>query len=162
MIEVLAAVLAWLASPDDVEQLRRTAPSYLTSTRARDHLGAARAAQVVTSVDASLLLSIAHHESRYSVRERTAEEGGKFSCGSMTPEPKRRCAAADLTLVGGYLAGARHLRVWLDTCGGNRWCALTGYAGGHRLIAMCKRQHLRACATPWVFQQRARMIRPVS
>lgn len=150
---LLALVLSLLASPDDVARLRASAPTYLTLESAREHLGAARAAALVYAIDATLLLSIAHHESRYQHDEVTAERGGRVSCGVMTPEPVARCGAS--TMLEGYLAGAEHLRRWLDACRGRRRCALTGYAGGWYLIRYCTARRHRSCDTWRVFERRA-------
>jgi soluble lytic murein transglycosylase-like protein len=131
---------------------------YLDAIAAVQHLRAARVAAVVVDVDPDLLLSIAHHESRYSATEATPEVGGRVSCGVMTPEPVAACGAA--TMLDGYLAGARHLRGWLDACHGDQRCALTGYAGGYRLIAICRDDATRrACAVADAFLNRAAWIR---
>ena len=58
----------------------------------------------------------------------------------MTPEPHAApCSPDELTVLGGYLDGARHLRAWLDICGGNETCALRAYAGGSGLARACVR-----------------------
>lgn len=145
----LALLLTVLASPSEhaIAGLRATAPDYLTTHSASGHLVAARAAGAAHGVSASVLLAIAWHESRYVTSEVTPEPGGRVSCGVMTPTPQRRCRPWELTLLGGYDAGARHLKVWLDLCAGRMRCALLAYAGGFGLV--------RACAAgPWIVDGR--------
>lgn len=162
---MIALVLIWqviVGDPLDALALQQTAPSDLTVHTAWEHLIAARTAGRVWSVDPNLLLSIAHHESRYQHGEITPELGGKVSCGVMTPEPildRRECRVATSSILDGYLSGARHLRGWLDVCRGNLRCALTGYAGGYYLIYSCEREHAKACETWGVFLRRAAQIR---
>lgn len=169
---ILRFVIGWvLAWTDPVAgQLAtgalRTAPSYLTTATAIDHARAAVIAAHVYRVDPSLLLSIAWHESRYEVATVTPEVEGKVSCGVMTPVPtwsSKACIAATSTLLGGYLAGAAHLRDWLDAERGNLWWALVGYAGGGKergLIGVCLKDPSHAkCDTPAVFLERAARIR---
>lgn len=150
----------------DAAALQRTDRVDLTLGAAVENLAAARAAAPEYDVDADLLLSIAWHESRYTPRAVTAEPGGLWSCGVMTPEPMRTCRPGDL--AAGYRAGARHLRGWLDAERGNLRRALLGYAGGFRLIAECARgpvlieragRDLDLCGTPDVFLDRAAWIR---
>lgn len=160
---ILELVFAFLVDRADAEALRATAPLYLTTDTAAENLTAARIAAAITDTDPDLLLSIAWHESRYESTQVTPEVGGKVSCGAMTPEPthdRTACRDATSSLVSGYLAGARHLRVWLDASHGNIKTALTGYAGGYRLIAACRRgERVHGCATPDVFLGRAQRIR---
>lgn len=147
MLEIIVAIVSIFVSPDDAHALRSTAPgSYLkTDDIARDHIAATIVVGIVTRTEPADLLAIGHHESRHKVGVITPEGPGwwydndgagpkhfaraRFSCGVMTPNPVPSCDEDSLTLVGGYLTGARHLRVWLDRCGGNRICALNGYAG---------------------------------
>jgi hypothetical protein len=132
----LLVFLRLLVPASDAEALRRTAPQYLDHELAAEHLAAARVAGAVFSVDPDLLLAIAWRESRYVASAVTAETGGRVSCGVMTPEPTTNCVQQ--TVLDGYLAGARHLRVWLDATHSER-AALLGYAGGYRLIEACRR-----------------------
>lgn len=159
MIAVVIAFLTAVADPttDDLAAgAARTAPAYLTPDTALEHATAAATAARVYRVDAALLLSIAWHESRYSVAAVGPEARG-VSCGVMTPEPVARCPRA--TMLGGYLAGAAHLRTWLDATH-DEHTALLGYAGGYALIAACARgEKLHGCTTPAVFVGRARAIR---
>ncbi len=163
ILEWIASIVAALCPSSAVSHLRSTAPTYLTTDAdARDHLASALVAGAAYAVPA-LLSSIAWHESRYQQRQITPEVGGHASCGVMTPEPTTRagCRRATSTLLSGYLAGARHLRGWLDVCGQNVACALWGYAGGYRLIAACRAGvDSRGCRVPWVFVERARAIGP--
>lgn len=160
MIDLLAAIVSLFVSAQDAEALRRTAPHYLTASSAEQHLAAARVAELATGVDADLLLSVAWHESRFGPTVVTAEPGGLVSCGVMTPVPKKRCHAHELTLGGGYLAGALHLRGWFDACRGSQRCALQGYAGGFALIRVCfNAPNDRRCAIADVFLDRAAWIR---
>jgi len=142
MTILFAILLALVGEPtaSEAEALRHTAPEYLTLEAAGAHLRAARAAGLAHRVPAELLLSIAWHESRYTPRTQTPEPGGRVSCGVLTPMPQRRCSRADLTMLGGYDAGAAHLRVWLDVCGGSTRCALLSYAGGGVLARACVRR----------------------
>jgi hypothetical protein len=59
------------------------------------------------------------------------------------------------------MAGARHMRAWMNAprCHGQLHCALTGYAGGGRLIRYCAEGgDGRGCEAPGVFLARARWI----
>lgn len=139
MGSLIALWVVWLAltpAPDRVEALKRTAPQYLSTRAATDHLQAATLAGVAYCVRPSLLLSIAWHESRYAIATVTPERGRRASCGVMTPTPIARCGAP--TLLGGYVAGAAHLREWLTACRGGVTCALRGYAGGYALMRACE------------------------
>lgn len=114
--------------------LARLTP-YLTPEKARDHLVAARVAGLLHGEDPSLLLAVAWHESNFSPSQVTREPGGRVSCGSMTPFPKKRCTSQELTLLGGYLVGAEHLALW------RRYYpreALLAYAGGGGLVRVCR------------------------
>jgi hypothetical protein len=172
-------VSLWLAmqsTPAEADALRGTAPGYLTPWSASLHLGAARVAADRYGVDADTLLAIAHHESRFSPGTRTMEPpdsaGARVSCGVMTPVPKRSCADLDLTVLGGYLAGAAHLRTWMDACHArDHWrhdvhdreilrCALWAYAGGRGFRAFCRAHEGRAgCDAVVKFEEMARVIR---
>ncbi len=123
-------------TPEDVEGLRRTAPSYLTTETARDHLVAARVAGAVYSVDPDLMLSIAWFESRYTVNVVGPEVRGKHACGVMQPIMETGCPK-NPTLLGGYFEGAAHLRTWLNAAHGDMRTAMLGYAGGYALIKAC-------------------------
>lgn len=162
MIELLAAALAWLCPPASGRALSTTAPIYLTEVTACRHLAAATIASIDSDVSASMLLAIAWQESRYTQRARTVEAGGKWSCGVMTPEPTRsvaKCRAAIQSLAVGYLAGARHLAVWLQACRRDLACALTGYAGGYRLIVACRSgADWRGCRAASALVRRSRWI----
>lgn len=154
-MSILIALLTalGLARADDSDALRQTAPTYLTVEDARVHLAAAQLAADARGVPAELLLSIAWHESRYVADARTREPGDRWSCGVMTPEPHAgECRPEELTVLGGYLAGATHLRVWLDACGGDVACAERGYAGGYHPSD-------RARTAAQVFADRAALIR---
>ena len=160
---IVTTLLALLVSDDDADALRSTAPTYLTVDTAREHLVAARLAAVATGTDADLLLSIAWHESRYQHDAVSQEAGGRVSCGIMTPTPVARCPRGQ-TILGGYMAGAQHLRSWYDATGHQR-AALLGFAGGYRAIRRCAqgpmyiRPGVDGCKTPEVFQHRARWVR---
>lgn len=166
MVAFLLAVVSSLVDPR-VDSLahgaRATAPSYLTADTARDHAFAALVAAKTYDVDPSLVLSISWHESRYIADTVTAERGGKWSCGPMTPEPLAQaggaCLLARRSLLAGYLAGARHLRVWLDVCHGSERCGLVGYGGGFALLRLCATDDVRGCHLPEVFRARADAIR---
>jgi hypothetical protein len=160
---MIAAILhLMLFAQDDGRALARTA-SYLSVDRATSHVAAAELAAATYDVDADLLLSIAHHESNYQYTVISKEPRGKVSCGVMTPVPTHshaECSAARRSILAGYLAGAQHLRTWLEVCRGNRYCAEVGYAGGYRLIAACRRgEKLHGCTIPANFESRAAWIR---
>lgn len=148
--------------------VHRTAPAQLTEAAALEHAHAALTAGLMFDVDPALLLAIAHHESRYDATARTREPGGKWSCGVMTPVPQASGACTVSTVIAGYLAGAAHLRTWLDAARGDVRLALVGYAGGYALIGRCRRGPVivargprtkDVCRTPEVFLARARRIR---
>ncbi len=157
-MNLLAFLMILSCSDDDVERLRVTAPSYLTTESAREHLGSARLAGSLTQIDPAILLSIAHHESRYSMHEVTQEQRGKASCGVMTPQPLATCRPAQ-HLWESYLEGARHLRQWLTAARGSTRYALTGYAGGYHLINYCLYNDHKNCDVADVFLRRASAIR---
>lgn len=154
-MSIIIAIVVALFSP--AEGLRRTAPLYLTEASASEHMLAAHIAGAVYDLEPELLLSVAWHESRYTITF-TPEAGGLTSCGTMTPEPLAKCTST--SILDGYVAGARHLRTWLTACRGGMRCALIGYGGGFRLLETCRtdKQH-RGCALPEVFLHRARWIR---
>jgi hypothetical protein len=136
LLHLIAPIVAMFAaifvSPEDADALVRTAPAYLTHDTAISHIASARAASWLTHTQSPMLLSIGHHESRYTRDVVTPEPGNRTSCGVMTPEPLRdrqQCLLATETLAQGYLAGARHLHQWLIACRGNETCAVRGYAG---------------------------------
>lgn len=152
---VVILYLALYGNAGDGAALARTAPADIAPYDAELHVAAAEVAGRAYRLDPNLLLSIAHHESRYQVATVTPELAGA-SCGVMTPEPRRQCPPPDL--LGGYLAGAAHLATWRAACRGNLHCALTGYAGGYHLLELCERDHVRACDTWRVFLGRAAWI----
>jgi soluble lytic murein transglycosylase-like protein len=130
MWHIVAFISSLMVSDADAEALRQTAPNDLTLETAREHVGAARFAATIYRVEPEDLLAIAYHESRYTADAITHEPGNRVSCGVMTPRPKRQCSPWELEIVGGYLAGAAHLREWYDVRRNNRIYALNGYAGG--------------------------------
>lgn len=173
IIHIIIALLS-LPSP---EGLRSTAPTYLDSDAAREHMTAATLVSAALEVDRDLVLSIAHHESRYDTGAIGREAGRLVSCGVMTPYPTTHCPKRPL--LAQYLDGARHLRVWIDACEndprkrcdklGRYRSALLGYAGGWRAITNCTkrgviwiRPGVDGCKTPDVFTDRARDIRRAS
>lgn len=111
-----------------------------------DHRVAATVAGVVYDAPPMKLLAIAEHESNLRADVVTREPGDRVSCGPMTPTPQRACRRIELTLVGGYLAGARHWTTWRSICSarfrtttGLEWCADLAYAGGLALVRACAR-----------------------
>lgn len=167
LLMIIAAFLDASSVPDG---LRATAPTYLTPDAAREHAIAAFEAAWRYDVDPYIVLSIAHHESRYQHRVRFREAVGGHSCGVMTPEPltdQKLCDEAMSSIAAGYFAGARHLRTWLDhpRCQGDLYCALSGYAGGTLFMDRCRdtpSQYPTECAIPGVFLYRAQLIRRAS
>ncbi len=173
---IISLWLALLSTPAEAEALRETAPTYLTRWSASQHLGAARFAEVAFDIDAATLLAVAYHESRFRIGAQTQEppdsRGARVSCGVMTPAPQRRCSDLNLTLLGGYLAGAAHLRQWIDICHAkDRWrhdvrdveiqsCALWAYAGGLGFREHCaKGAELAGCGAVKKFEEGAERIR---
>jgi hypothetical protein len=119
------------------DDFRETAPEDLSPREAERQLVAALWVAAVTGERHSDMLSIAHHESRYTntvTHERLRGRWIGDSCGVMTPfaehERGRRCHSWELTTLGGYLIGALHLKEWRTACRGDRTCALRGYSGG--------------------------------
>lgn len=155
----LLYLLLNLLSPStssQVEAFRLTAPDYLTSETARDHLEVARAVGIWYQVAPSVLLSIAYHESRYEPGTITPEPGQRVSCGVMTPVPKTRCSPWELSVLGGYTAGAEHLALWRAYYPGHE---LLAYAGGGWMVAMCAAIPSDArCQIQGAFLARARRI----
>lgn len=167
---LLAIAIALLADNDDVAALRDSAPAYLTLDTAREHIGAARMAADRYGVDVNLVLSIAYFESRYQPTAFGREHHGLFSCGLMGVGPVQACDQAELTIIDGYLAGARTLRNWMDTARRARHhpandragriiadcvdklprpqCAMLGYAGGWDLIEVCTNGQHPNCEIP--------------
>lgn len=137
----MSALLTLLAllfpPPADVEALRSTAPSCLTTETARQHLVAARFAGAVYNVDPDLMLGIAWYESRYITTVVGPVVKGKRACGVMQSIMKDGCPK-NPTLEDGYLEGAKHLREWLDASRNDLHTAMLGYAGGYALIKACK------------------------
>jgi len=162
MIDILTAfALAFLADATDVERLRQTAPTCLTTTTARDQLGAARAAANKYSVRPELLLGIASRETCHGARLIAREKSGHYSCGvgqvtNLTGGP---CEAFTLTVIGGYLESARVLNAFAMVCKGDEHCALTGYAGGFYLISYCRKNAHAHCGIPSDYLARAARIR---
>lgn len=161
----LLALIMMLTPARDVEAFQRTDRFDLTAETAREQLASARIAGQLYNIPPEMLLAIAWHESRYHADAVTVEPGHRVSCGVMTPTPQRRCSSAELTPFGGYVAGAKHLRMWLDHCNGNTWCALTAYIGGMGLVRVCAhgtwivRPGVDACDVVHQFRSRAALIR---
>lgn len=162
MIRLLLVLLGW----GDARALQSTAPSYLPSVElAAEHLGAARWAGAQYGVDPDLLLAIAFRESRYQVKAVTKETSGKLSCGLMMVTMPKGTPCPDESILAGYLAGAAHMREWMQATR-SQHDALLGYAGGYPMIKKCQEgpiMRVRAgrevdlCSTPELL--RARWIR---
>lgn len=156
--------LAQLTTTDtDVQGLQASAPQDLTISTARTNMISARVAGSMYAIDPDLLLSIAWHESRFQINVRTRLPTTSLqSCGVMTPTPvaSAQCAVQSSSTLAGYLAGASHLRTWLNASHNNVELALGGVSGGYHFIAACRTEPTRAvCRTPQVFLARARRIR---
>lgn len=164
----LRVALAILTPTSDVdaEGLHRFAPNEVTVERAREHVWAARAAATIYDVDVDTVLAISYHESHFQEDVATAESGGRVSCGAMTPYPTSACSPR--SLLSQYLDGTRHWAIDWRRARDVRDAreALLGYAGGYRLIRMCRqgpviRRGARGddlCRTPDVFARiRARI-----
>jgi Transglycosylase SLT domain len=136
MMEWALWIVIWLTSTSDAEALRRTAPTYLDVNTARVHLAAARVAGEAYKVDPDLLLAIAWRESRYDVNAVTRERSTKLSCGLMMITMPKGQPCPRASVIGGYLAGAAHLREWMKITKSTR-DALLGYAGGFPMIKAC-------------------------
>ncbi len=133
---IFVIINALLAPQSDAEALRSTAPSYLTVESAEAHLFAARIAGGIYDVEPDLLLAIAWHESRYTVKTVGPLVRGKRACGVLQPIMERACDP-NPTLLGGYIEGAGHVREWVRAAKGNIDIAMLGYAGGYALINAC-------------------------
>jgi hypothetical protein len=153
-------------SSADVAGLQRTDPTDLTADSALEHLTAATIAGAFTGTDPNLLLSLAWHESRYQANAIGPESNHRVSCGPMTPEPVAHCTSS--SLLAGYIAGARHLRTWLDAMHGNEREALLGYSGGYAFRRKCHAGPVIAhragrdvdlCTVVEIFEWRAEWIR---
>jgi hypothetical protein len=166
-MSTIFTVLTWLlASSNDAEALRKTAPSYLTTETAGEQLIAARIAAATYRLDADLLLSTAYYESRYTANVVGPVVRGKTACGVMQPIMETKCVGQ--TFAEGYLEGAKHYRGWYDACRGNERCAILGYGGGYALIKKCAEGPLNVersgktfdlCTLPDVRLGRARWIK---
>jgi hypothetical protein len=151
MIDILAALLAILATDLDVERLRASAPQYLTSDQARAHLGAARAGGLLADEDPYLLLATALRESNYRANVVYREASGALSCGVVQAPGLTwaDCRHQMTSLAYGYLSGAQHLANWRANarCRGSTACALGGYAGGYPYLDACGHSTAGPCGT---------------
>ena len=149
MHEVIIALFTLFASLVDrpaAEALVSTAKvTHLTVEVAAQHVAAARFAAVLTDIDPDLLLAIAHFESRYRPTVVGPLVRGKRACGVLQHVPiKAKCPAP--SILRDYVNGARHLAEWVHAQRGDIKRALTGYAGGYRLLEKCDSgEALRAC-----------------
>ncbi len=169
-MNLIVALLLHGLTPAPAETLafQATDPQHLTTDVAAEHLTAARFAGLMYDVDPAILLGIAWHESHYT-NAITKEPGHRVSCGPMTPVPHRGyCSADELSTIGGYLIGAKHLRMWMDhtRCGGQVRCGLTSYVGGGGLVRVCTRKGRSmnafrhdACRAAPEMMLRARLVR---
>lgn len=161
MFEIIVALLVNFVSPTYAEGLRSTAPGYLTTETAREHVAAAFVAGAITDTEPSILLAIGHHETRYVFTEITREPpdpitgAPRWSCGVMTPEPMTsltRCRTATVSIVAGYMAGAAHLRRWLNTRHGSLHAALRGYGGKAAPVFMWRAAWIRRTWAPRIWR----------
>lgn len=172
LLDLIVSFVALFVTPDAAQGFFSTAPTYLKDEEtARQHLAAAVVAGAMTRTKPETLLAIAWHESRYKHTETTREPPdprtgqARWSCGVMTPEPitdRKVCEEIAGNLAAGYLAGAQHLRAWLDVCGDHSGCALLGFAGA--ATHDCSSTMTLACIAARDFAMRsmwiARAIRP--
>jgi len=171
LLDLIVSFVAMFVTPDAARGLSSTAPAYIDEDSARQHLAAAVVAGVMTKTKPETLLAIAWHESRYKYDAITREppdpvtRQARWSCGVLTPEPitdRRACEVIAGSLARGYLAGARHLRAWLDACGDHSGCALLGFAGA--ATHDCANSPTRACVAARDFAVRSmwitRVLRP--
>jgi len=139
---VLITLLSFLLGDADVERFRATAPTYLTTESAREHLSTAMAAAVVTDEDPYVFLAIALGESTYKANVVKVEVSGTLSCGVIqaTAPNWSACNRMRASLWEGYYAGALLFRSWRTNprCAGSTACALAGYAGGWRALDFCR------------------------
>ncbi len=158
-IDLIVTILLRSLEPSaqEAEAFRQTDPSDLSAAGASENMTDAALASQLTGIDRSVILAVAWHESRYRPLTATREPGHRVSCGVMTPFPKRRCSSDELTLLGGYLSGASHLRTYLDS-EGSMERALVGYAGGH-VSVMHPKKGWRAWRASREFLKRALLIR---
>ena len=166
-MSTIIAVLTWLLTPSsDVEALRKTAPNYLTTETARNHLVAARLAAATYNLDPDMLLSTAYYESRYTPNVVGPLVRGKRACGVMQSIMETQCVSE--TLLEGYSTGAKHYRAWYQACRNDERCAILGYGGGYNLINRCKEGPLHVeragrtvdlCTLPDIRLGRARWIK---
>jgi hypothetical protein len=150
MIETLLSL--WLRSADpsaaQVEAMRATIPAAAASPDVlSEHIRSAQLAGEIYNIDPYKLLAIAWHESGFRAKTVTHEPRRRVSCGAMTPVPKKHCTAGELTVLGGYLEGAKHYRAWLNACDGSEYCADLAYAGGSVTVALCS--HGRRVRAPY-------------
>jgi hypothetical protein len=164
---IISLWLALQSTPAEAEALRTSAPTCLTLWSATQHLGAARVAGGHFDVDVATILAIAHHESRFIIDTQTQEPtdsgGSRVSCGVMTPMPKRHCDDLELTLLGGYLAGAAHLRQWMDICHStDHWKHDVDDMEILRCARRCSRhRNLPGCGAVQQFEERSKSWRTV-
>lgn len=118
-------------------------------------------------VEYGLLRGIALHETHEHLHHVQVEANGWLSCGVGTSTPVATIGECIAYINGGYAALARDLRVWMDATDPatheqlSRREALIGFAGGYRLIFLCRRgpviirPGVDACLTPDVFDELA-------
>lgn len=127
----------WLLSPESSAFVASMERGYLTEDDGQDHINAAQAAGEKYNIAYNFLLAIMDHETGGQRHNFVTPEPRdprthrrRWSCGPMTPVPKTSgCSKEELTLEGGYMAGAEHLRMYLDMYHDMR-LALVAYAGG--------------------------------
>ncbi len=165
MIEFILQVWLLALEPTPAEVTDFAAVTRLPEAVAREHLLWSAAAAYVYDVPVDDLRGLADHESAWNHRVVTREPGHRVSCGIMTPVPKRRCTEQELTIRGGWMAGAAHYREWYEVCRGSRWCAIIAYAGGLRSVRQCARtgrvlSHAghNVCDLPTDVRRRARRL----
>ncbi len=147
MIYLLTLLHLLSADPADVASLRDSATDCTFVGSPATHLATAEVVAQVFDIDATLLLSIAHHESCFSNVVVTGRASGVMQ--TITARPPE-------TLIEGYTLGAAEIRSWLVASHGSMRVALAGYSGGWATFHACREG--RDCGyADWFLSRAARL-----